>query len=60
MIDADHIVRGEGIFWMRRYLGEDASGPVRHPHMLSGIGTRTMGVTLAEKPDLKSVPKAVR
>ena len=24
MIDADHIVRGEGIAWMRRYLGEDA------------------------------------
>ena len=23
MIDADHIVRGEGISWMRRYLGED-------------------------------------
>ena len=23
MIDADHIVQGEGISWMRRYLGED-------------------------------------
>ena len=24
MIDADYIVKGEGISWMRRYLGEDA------------------------------------
>src|SRR5512133_3022800 len=23
IIDADHIVRGEGVSWMRRYLGED-------------------------------------
>src|SRR5438270_8753581 len=23
MIDADHIVRGDGIAWMRRFLGED-------------------------------------
>jgi hypothetical protein len=33
MIDADHIVRGEGISWMRRYLGEDeqcAHPPSRH------------------------------
>ncbi len=26
LIDADHIVKGEGISWMRRYLGEDESG----------------------------------
>ncbi len=31
MIDADHIVRGEGIAWMRRYLGEDPEAPIRHP-----------------------------
>ncbi len=23
-IDADHIVRGEGVRWFRRFLGEDA------------------------------------
>ena len=27
MIDADHIVQGEGISWMRRYLGEDPNAP---------------------------------
>src|SRR5690348_8513316 len=31
MVDADHIVKGDGIAWMRRYLGEDESAPVRHP-----------------------------
>src|SRR5215470_7733569 len=30
MVDADHIVRGEGIAWMRSYLGEDEEAPVRH------------------------------
>ena len=24
MLDADHIVKGDGIAWMREYLGEDA------------------------------------
>src|SRR6185369_13433164 len=31
LIDADHIVKGEGIAWMRRYLGEDVDAPVKHP-----------------------------
>ena len=31
MIDADHIVKGEGIAWMRAYLGEDPNAPIRHP-----------------------------
>ena len=37
MIDADHIVRGEGISWMRRYLGEDEHAPIRHPAIVSGL-----------------------
>src|SRR5664279_5591947 len=43
MIDADHIVRGDGISWMRRYLGEDDHAPIRHPAIVSGIETRIMG-----------------
>jgi hypothetical protein len=27
LIDADYVVRGEGIAWMRRYLGEDPQRP---------------------------------
>jgi radical SAM superfamily enzyme YgiQ (UPF0313 family) len=48
IIDADHIVRGDGISWMRRYLGEDESAPVRHPHIVSGYGIRTMGLRIPE------------
>jgi radical SAM superfamily enzyme YgiQ (UPF0313 family) len=49
MIDADHIVRGEGISWMRRYLGEDESAPIRHPAIVSGVETRIMGVRLPQR-----------
>ena len=49
MIDADHIVRGEGVSWMRRYLGEDRNGPIRHPAIVSGMRTRIMGVRLPER-----------
>jgi radical SAM superfamily enzyme YgiQ (UPF0313 family) len=49
MIDADHIVRGEGISWMRRYLSEDEHAPIRHPAIVSGLRTRIMGVRLPER-----------
>ncbi len=49
MVDADHIVRGEGIAWVRRYLGEDDSAPIRHPEIVSGLETRIMGMRLPEK-----------
>jgi len=48
-IDADHIVTGEGVRWMRRFLAQDPSQPVTHPHIVSGIGTRTMGVGVRAK-----------
>jgi radical SAM superfamily enzyme YgiQ (UPF0313 family) len=49
-IDADEIVRGDGIRWFRRYLGEDENAAVRHPAVLSGFGGRIMGVDLGQKP----------
>jgi hypothetical protein len=49
MIDADHIVKGEGVSWMRRYLGEDESAPIRHPSIISGMRTRIMGIRLPER-----------
>jgi len=49
MIDADHIVKGDGISWMRRFLGEDESAPIRHPHIVSGFGHRILGLTLPRK-----------
>jgi radical SAM superfamily enzyme YgiQ (UPF0313 family) len=46
IVDADHIVRGDGISWMRRYLGEDENAPIRHPEIVSGFDARTMGMKL--------------
>jgi radical SAM superfamily enzyme YgiQ (UPF0313 family) len=48
-IDADHIVKGEGVRWMRRFLGEDEDQPINHPRILSGIGERIMGVPTSGK-----------
>jgi radical SAM superfamily enzyme YgiQ (UPF0313 family) len=49
MLDAEHIVKGEGIAWMRRYLGEDENAPIRHPAIVSGMRTRIMGIRLPER-----------
>jgi radical SAM superfamily enzyme YgiQ (UPF0313 family) len=46
MIDADHIVKGDGIAWMRRYLGEDEGAAIRHPEIISGFEGRTLGLKL--------------
>jgi hypothetical protein len=44
MIDADHIVKGEGVAWLRRFLGEDPGQPICHPVIPSSFGFRIMGV----------------
>ena len=49
IIDADHIVRGDGISWFRTFLGQDEKLPVRHPMLLSGFGGRIMGIDLPKK-----------
>ena len=48
LIDADHIVRGDGISWMRRFLGEDPEAPIRHPEIISGFDARTLGLKLPQ------------
>jgi hypothetical protein len=50
LIDADHIVRGEGIRWMREFLGEDVNAPIRHPHIISAIGMHMMGIKIPDSP----------
>jgi radical SAM superfamily enzyme YgiQ (UPF0313 family) len=47
-IDADHLVRGEGVRWFRGFLGEDLERPIRHPLIESGFGTRNAGVTVVD------------
>src|SRR3982751_4706036 len=49
LIDADHIVRGEGVAWMRRYLGEDEAAPIWHPAIVSGMRTRIMGIRVPDR-----------
>ncbi len=48
LIDADYVVRGEGIAWMRRYLGEDPAAPISHPEILSGFGMRVLGMRVPD------------
>jgi radical SAM superfamily enzyme YgiQ (UPF0313 family) len=49
-VDADFIVRGEGVQWFRHYLGETEQRAVRHPLITSGIGTRNVGISIRERP----------
>jgi radical SAM superfamily enzyme YgiQ (UPF0313 family) len=48
--DVDHIVRGDGVRWMRKFLGEDEHQSVRHPVVRANIGSRIMGVSLRDHP----------
>lgn len=44
MIDADHIVAGDGIRWFRGFLGEPIDAPIQHPPIKSSFGFRLMGL----------------
>ena len=44
MLDADHIVKGEGIRWFREILGEPLDAPISHPVVRSSFGFRLMGL----------------
>ncbi|MBI1952675.1 MAG: cobalamin B12-binding domain-containing protein [Candidatus Omnitrophica bacterium] len=48
-IDADHIIRGEGVRWFRRFLGEQVDRPIRHALILSAVKTRAMGLEVRKK-----------
>lgn len=46
MIDADHIVKGEGVAWLRAFLGESPEAPIEHPLIPSSFGFRMMGLPM--------------
>ena len=48
--DCDHVVRSDGVRWMREYLGEDTNNPICHPQVPGNIGTRIMGTNLINHP----------
>ena len=55
-IDSDLIVKGDGIRWFRQYLGQDPDAPIRHPAVLSGFGSRILGIQGSSKArDLAAV-----
>ena len=49
MVDADYVVKGDGVSWMRTFLGEDPSAPIRHPEIVSAFGHRIMGLKLPRR-----------
>lgn len=49
-IQADHIVRGDGVRWFREYLGQPTDASIRHPLIPSGFGHRAMGIQLRCDP----------
>jgi hypothetical protein len=44
LIDADEIVKGDGIRWFRDYLGASPEAPIAHPPLKSSFGFRVMGL----------------
>ena len=46
LIDCDHVVKGEGIRWMREHLGQDTEAPIRHPALPSAEWMSILGVPL--------------
>ncbi len=54
LIDADHFVRGDGVRWFRRFLGEDVSAPIAHPLVLSAFDRRAMGMKISFAPNTDS------
>jgi len=47
--DFDYVVKGDGVAWFRKFLGEKTDRPIKHPKTLSGINTRTMGLNVRRK-----------
>ncbi len=43
IVDADHFVRGDGVRWLRRYLGMDENAPIKHPAAASAFNVRVLG-----------------
>jgi radical SAM superfamily enzyme YgiQ (UPF0313 family) len=60
LIDADHVVKGEGIAWLREFLGEPVDRPVIHPIIPSSFDFRVMGMpNLQHKPTSATIVSSV-
>ena len=56
LIDCDHVVRGEGIGWLRRFLGQDDEAPIVHPALPSTERQSILGVPLPGRTSSLLVP----
>ena len=52
LIPCDHVVRGEGIRWLRQHLGEDPDRPIVHPSIPSSDRKRVFGIPYEGKGGL--------
>ncbi len=56
LIDCDHVVKGEGIRWLRGHLGQDPCAPIVHPALPSYDRASILGVPLPGKAASLLVP----
>jgi len=56
LIECDHVVKGEGIRWMREHLGQDPEAPIRHPALPSAEWMSILGVPLTGAASSLLVP----
>jgi hypothetical protein len=56
LIDCDEVAKGEGVRWLRTYLGQDPEAPVYHPTLRSAQYMRIFGVPLVGKSASLLVP----
>jgi radical SAM superfamily enzyme YgiQ (UPF0313 family) len=48
-IPNDGVCKGEGVRWLREYLGEDPGRPIRHPILSDSFGGRILGVPVVDR-----------
>lgn len=48
-LGADYIVKGDGVSWFRRFLGEDEFAPIKHPPTFYAFGGSFLGIKFSDK-----------
>ncbi len=56
LIDCDYVARGEGIRWMRKYLGQDTDAPIVHPVLPCSEHGRVFGIPVPGATPTALVP----
>lgn len=52
VIDYDDVCMGEGVSWLRKYFGEDANLPFKHPIILNSVNGRLYGTKIKSKSSI--------